>query len=214
MEITAHIPSLTHLREHANARARGRRGHVQRDRAQVLAPKEGRIFSFVYEKFISATIAYVEAGCRGGAFARAIDEASDRMRPSYTACAKGMTQIFAIMRPVAARRRQRNVVISSGGVELVSLRLHLVITDEHHRDYAAYVHFPGAPLSDVEFNLVETSVALACAAHEPKAAPLLLLPRTGAIHTIDVAEATRPERVATLKDASLAYRAEWLNPSE
>lgn len=114
MDVENHTPSLNHLREFTRARGRGRNTHVAQDRKQVTAPSDNRFASFVYEKFITGVIGYVDDGNRGVALMRAVAEAPDRMRPSYEAAAKGATTLLADLRPTAATRRQRNVVVLDG----------------------------------------------------------------------------------------------------
>jgi hypothetical protein len=209
MDIDNHIPSLTHLREFVRARASSRTTHVAQDRLQVEAPSENRMFAFAYERFLTAVIDFVGDGNRGSALERAAAGASDRMRHSYEECAKGMTRLLGSLKPSAARRRQRNVVVSaSDGYELASLRLHLVF-ELQSGTVAAFMHFPAQPLAEAEIAIVETAVALASAQISADATPAIVFARTGVLRLVDSAAALAPSRVAFLRSGSIAYRRAW-----
>lgn len=209
INLDEHVPSLAHLRDFARARSKGRPTHVASDRLQVAAPKDDRFFAFAYEKFLSRVVDYVEAGNRGGALARAVAESNDRMRPSYTACAKGMTAILHAERPESIVRRTRStVVLDPDGVELLSARLHLFLETPAGRR-GCYLYFSDKPLTEVENRVLETAVGLAVRQVDPSAVPTILMVRAGQVRTINVFEVLAPDRIAFLRNESIAYRAEW-----
>lgn len=210
MAVEQHIPSLTHLRDFVNMRSKGRSTHIAQDYAQITAPSDDKIFAFVYEKFITATIAYVSDGRRGGALQQAADDASEKMRPSYIECARGMSQLLSSLPAIAAKRQQRNkIVLSSDRRQLVSLRTHLIFELEDGSKVAAYMYFSRDQLSPAEISLMETAVALAAAQHPEPLLPALVLVRAGQVHFIDSESALAQERVIFLEDEVAAYRAEW-----
>ncbi len=209
MEIENRPPSITHLREFTRARSKGRLTHVSRDRAQIEAPSDSKFFAFTYERFITAAIEYINNGSRGGALHRVVLETNDRMRPSYEAAAKGMALLLSKARVVTASRRQRNVVAQDTDLyDLVSLRLHLDLRMQDGERVLALLHFSPAPLSEAELALLETAVALAAAQIDPTAIPAIAMVRAGTLVLIDES-AAMPERVAFLRQESLAYRNEW-----
>lgn len=204
-----HTPSLAHLREFTRARANGRATHVESDRRQVEAPTDDRIFAFVYERLITRVIEYVRAGNRGGALEQAVFEASDRMKPSYSAVAKGMAQFLRQLDPTNATRRQKSIVATDrDGYPLVSLRVHLIFETAAGK-VGAVVHFSDTPISQPEMNLMETAVAKAVEQIDPSLDPMIVLARTGAAHSIDPVVALTEERMSFLRAESLAYRAAW-----
>lgn len=209
MDLEHHTPSLTHLRAFVRARVAGRPTHVAADRQQVTAGANDRIFAFVYEKFLSGVIEYVGNGSRGGAMDRAVAGASDRMRPSYAAAARGMTQVIANLSPSAVARRQRNVVVMVGGDEVVSLRIHLVFDLPGGQRLCAFMYFSEDRLTDTEVSVMETAIALASGQIDPSAVPALVSVRTGTVAFINPADATSRARVEFLRRMSAAYRAEW-----
>lgn len=207
---STHVPSLTHLRDFARARAAGRRTHVAQDKAQVNAPKNDRFFGFAYERFLSSTIAYVGAGRRSDALERAHETASPRMAASYRAAAKGMGTILEELDAVAARRRQRNVVVTDpdSGDALVSLRLHLLLESPRGRAVAAHLYFSDRALAPAELRVVETAIALAVRQAAPSFSPAVALVRTGALAMVN-AEAMNAERVEALRAVSSEYQDAW-----
>lgn len=209
MDLEQHTPSLTHLRAFARARVAGRPTHVAADRQQVAAGANDRVFAFVYEKFLSGVIEYVANGSRGSALERAVANATDRMRPSYTAAARGMTQVISRLSPTAAARRQRNVVVTVGDDKLVSLRIHLVFDLPSGKRLCAFMHFSEDRLTDTEVAIMETAIALASAQIDPTAIPALVTVRSGGVRFIDRADATAEARVEFLRWMSAEYRVEW-----
>jgi hypothetical protein len=209
MDLEKHTPSLTHLRAFVRARVAGRPTHVAADRQQVVAGANDRVFAFVYEKFLSGVIEYVDNGSRGGALDRAIANATDRMRPSYTAAARGMTQVIASLSPTAVARRQRNVVVAVGDDNVVSLRIHLVFDLPNGQRLCAFMYFSEDRLTDTEVAVMETAIALATAQIDPSAIPALVSVRSGGVAFIDRAAATTQARVDFLRRMSAEYRAEW-----
>jgi len=209
MDLEHHVPSITHLRTFARARATGRPTHVAADRRQVAAVGKARIPAFVYERFISAVIEYVRNGSRGAAMDRAVAGASDRMRPSYAAAAIGMTKVIARISPNDATRRQRNIVVTVGDEELVSIRIHLIFGLASGRQICAFMHFSEGRLTDTEIAIIETALALASAQIDPSAIPALIGVRNGTVDFVDRAEATTTARVEFLRQVSAEYRAEW-----
>ncbi|MFB8386913.1 hypothetical protein ACFC3F_07215 [Microbacterium sp. NPDC055910] len=205
----SHTPSLGHLRDFARARANGRATHVESDRRQVEAPADDRVFAFVYERLITRIIEYVRAGNRGGALDQAVFDASDRMKPSYAAAAKGMAQVLQGLNPTSASRRQRNIVVlDTDGYPLVSLRVHLVL-EAASGNFGAVVHFSGNPITQPEMDLMETAVAKAVQQIDPNLQPMIVLARTGVARPIDPAVALTRERISFLRTESLAYREAW-----
>lgn len=209
MDPSQHVPSLTHLRDFARARKAGRRTHVAQDRAQVTAPVGERFPAFYYEKFLSAVIEYIDNGCFGGALERVVEAASARKRASYAAAARGMSAMLSELQPIAAKRKQRNVVVNDNYVQLVSLRFHLLIELADQSVLAAHFYFSEKALTEVELRLMETSIALATLESVPGAAPAIAMARSGRLHLIDVAAATSADRVEELRNASEAYLDEW-----
>lgn len=207
--VESHTPSLAHLRAFTRARANGRATHVESDRRQVEAPADDRVFAFAYERLITRVIEYVRAGNRGSALERAVFEASDRMKPSYSAVAKGMSLFLRQLSPTNATRRQKSVVVVDGdGYPLVSLRVHLILETPSDK-VGAVVHFSESAISGPEMILMETAVALAVQQIDPSLKPMIVLARAGIAHPIDSAVALTPERIAFLRAESLAYRAAW-----
>lgn len=204
------VPSLNHLRDFTRARGLGLTTHVARDREQITATTK-RFQSFCYEKLITAIINYINFGCRGGALDQAVFNASDRMRDSYDAAARGVKQTLTVTPATAAQRRQRNIVVPDGGgtIDLVSLRVHLMMRLLDGRLLGTFIHFPAKPLTEPEVQLVETAITLALRSVDHTADPAIWFVRTGRLHVVDAHEATRPERIAFLRDESEAYRQEW-----
>lgn len=203
-----HVPSLSHLRDFARLRARGAKTHVALDKAQVQAPSTERFFAFAYEKLISALISYVSDGNRGPAMARAVAQASDRMRKSYTECAKGIEVALGSLRPSSATRRQRSVqVLDRDGLPLVSVRVHVFLDCEDVR-HGVFIYFSERALTEVERQLVETAVSLAVNQLDPAAVPTILLARSGEVYTVSKA-ATSDSRLSFLRSTSVAYGEEW-----
>lgn len=209
MDLNHHIPSLTHLRAFIRARGAGRPTHVAADRQQVTAGADNRIFAFVYEKFLSGVIEYVANGSRGGALDRAVSNATDRMRPSYAAAARGMTQVIAGLTPTSVARRQRNIVVEIDDEELVSLRIHLVFDLPSGQRMCAFMYFSEDRLTQNEVFAMETAIALASAQIDPSAVPALISVRSGSVILIDRAIATAPARLGFLRQMSVEYRGEW-----
>lgn len=211
MDVENHIPSLNHLREFTRARVNGRPTHVAQDRKQVTAPSENRFPSFVYEKFLTGVITYVKDGNRGAALSRVVAAAPDRMRPSYEAAAKGATMLLADLRPTAATRRQRNVVVlDSDGYEMVSLRVHLMI-EAAGRRFGAFMYFSEKALTEPELAIMQTAIALAVRQIDSTAVPTILMVRAGVMRVIDPVIALTAERTGFLRSESLAYRDAWRN---
>lgn len=212
MDINEHVPSLTHLASFVKARSRSRATHVARDREQVTAPRENRFFGFAYEKFITAMIAYVADGCRGPALRRAVEGASDRMRPSYEAAAAGITKALRAIQPSTATRRQHSIVVVDprDQLELVSLRVHLRLTTTDAECSYAFLYFPDVRLAEVEESLIETAVGLAVRQIDPTALALIINVRQGNVRTIDPESALTEQRVNFLRSESVSYRAEWV----
>jgi hypothetical protein len=211
MDQARHIPSLAHLREFSRARNSGRATHVPADRQQVTAPSDTQFFAFVYEKFITAVIDYVNDGCRGGALERAVENSSSRMHVSYAAAARGLTKLLAELQPVSARRRQRNIVaLDDDGEELVSLRVHLIFELANGDQIGALIYFSERGLTPIEVTLMETATALAVGQVDQNLIPAILIARTGQLATIDSLEATSSNRVAFLQNEAAAYRDEWV----
>ncbi len=209
MDLDDHTPSLTHLREFTRARSANRTTHVDLDRLQVAAPADSRIFAFAYERFLTAVINFVCDGNRGDALKRAVAESTDRMRHSYEDCAKSMATLLTSLNPTSVRRRQRNIVVlDEDGPELVSLRVHLVF-ELQATPVAAFMHFPEQRLTEAEFALMETAIALAVRQAEPDAVPAIILVRTGELRPIDLGTALTPRRITFLRSESSAYRAAW-----
>ena len=209
MNLEHHVPSLTHLRAFARARAAGRPTHVATDRRQVAAAGEARIQAFVYEKFITAVIEYVRNGSRGAAMDRAAAAAPDRMRPSYSAAAVGMTRVIAIISPTDAARRQHNVVVTVDEEDLVSLRIHLVFDLPSEEQVCAFMYFSEDRLTDTEIAVMETAITLASMQVNPSARPAIISVRSGDVAFVDRSAATTAARVEFLRQVSAEYRAEW-----
>lgn len=213
MGVDDHVPSLTHLRDFARARARGRNTHVAQDRRQVVAAADGRFASFAYERFITGVIAHVDAGNTGGALDGVVTAASPRMQPSYAAAARGMRQLLERLGPVAAQRRQRSVVVADrDGQEIVSLRIHLMLTTGSGV-LGAFMYFSEKALTEVELAIMDTAVALAVRQIDPGADPAIMMVRKGEMRIIDSAQALTKERVAFLRAESEAYRSAWASES-
>lgn len=212
MDINEHVPSLTHLATFAKARSRSRATHVARDREQVTAPRENRFFGFAYEKFITATIAYVADGCRGPALRRAVEGASDRMRSSYEAAAAGIAKALGAIQPAMATRRQHSIVVVDprDQLELVSLRVHLRLTMTDGACSYAFLYFPAARLAEVEEAVIETAVGLSVRQIDPTASALIINVRQGNVRTIDFETALDEQRLDFLRRESVSYRAEWV----
>jgi hypothetical protein len=210
MDMDSHVPSLTHLRDFARSRATGRPTHVAQDRQQVAAPANDRIFAFVYEKFLTSVIEFIDNGSRGNAMSRAVAGAPDRMRPSYEAAAKGMTRLLPDLRATSVKRRQRNVVVTDlDSVQLVSLRIHLQFELPDGRSLGALMYFSEKALTDTELALIDTAVALAVRKLDASAIPVVVMVREGAVRLIDNFRALEAGRVAFLRAESQAYMAEW-----
>ena len=210
MDQTQHIPSLAHLREFSRARNSGRATHVAADRQQVTAARDSKFFAFTYEKFLTAVIDYVNHGCRGSELERAVENAPARMRASYESAAKGIAHLFEELQPIAARRRQKNIVaVDDNGDDLVSLRVHLLLELANGGQAAALIYFSERRLAPVEMALMETATALAVSQLDPALIPALLVARTGELRFIDSREATSPDRIAFLHEEAAAYRQEW-----
>lgn len=212
MPPSAHVPSLTHLRAFARARATGRTTHVARDKAQVSAPADGRIFAFVYERFLTYTLDFINEGRRSSTLDRAHENAPARMSDSYRAAARGMTQILEDLDVVDGRRRQHNIVVTDpdSGDSLVSLRLHLLLDTSHGTTIATHLHFPEEVLTPTERLLTETAVGLAAQQIDPSLDAALALVRQGRVGIIGE-DAFAPERVDALRAASGEYQVEWDN---
>lgn len=215
MNIEHHIPNLTHLREFANARSKGRSTHVARDREQVTAPATDRFFGFAYEPFLTGVIEYVGNGLRGDGIDRAVDRASDRMKQSYQAARQGMVRALATLAPTSAGRRQRSVIVldPASGDSLVSLRIHLVFEIPSGPRCYAFMYFPEAALTDVEIAIMDTAVALAGRQIDPSGVPVIINVRQGVVHMVDSATALTRSRIDFLVAESQAYRAEWVMAS-
>jgi hypothetical protein len=207
-----HVPSLTHLREFARARAAGRATHVAQDRAQVNAPADDRFFGFAYEKFLTSTITYVQQGRRSTALDRAPETAPARMAASYQAAAKGMSAILEDLDVVQARRKQHNVVVvdPDSGESLVSLRLHLLLECGRGDQIACHMYFPQQALTPLEQHVMHTAVALAADQLEQPRMPGVALVRSGRLILIDD-EARADARIELLRNTSADYRTAWDN---
>lgn len=205
-----HVPSLTHLRDFARARAAGRRTHVALDKAQVTAPRGDRFPSFAYERFLTSTIAYITAGRRGDALARAHETGPQRMAASYQAAARGLGPLLDDLDVVAARRRQHNVVVVGPGTEdgIVSLRLHLLLDLAGGPTVAAHLYFPEQALTAVELRVMETAVALAAEQVDPALVPAIIRVRSGSIIWVGD-DAAADDRIGALCAVSTAYQDEW-----
>lgn len=211
MDVDNHTPSLTHLRGFTRARVNGRATHVAQDRRQVTAPKEGRFASFVYERFLTGMIKYVNDGNNGGALTRTVAEAPDRIRPSYEAAAKGITTLLAGLRPTLATRRQRNVVVvDKDGYELVSLRIHLMLETAGRR-LGAFMYFSEKALTKPEVAVMHTAIALAVRQIDATATPAIIMVRSGTVTEIEPDISLTPAHLAFLRSESLAYREAWRN---
>jgi hypothetical protein len=210
MDMESHVPSLTHLRDFARSRATGRPTHVAQDRRQVAAPANDRIFAFVYEKFLTSVIEFIDSGSRGNAMSRAVAGAPDRMRPSYEAAAKGMTRLLPDLRATSVKRRQRNIVVTDpDGAQLVSLRIHLQFTLPEGRSLGAFMYFSEKALTDTELALIDTAVALAVLQLDPSAIPVVVMVREGAVRFIESTRARESGRTEFLRAESEAYMAAW-----
>ena len=205
-----HVPSLSHLRDFARARAAGRPTHVAQDWAQVNAPADERFFGFAYERFLTSTITYVQNRRRSDDLDRAHEAAPARMSASYQAAARGVSQILEDMQAVAARRRQRNVVVTDPetGESLVSLRLHLMLEPARGMTVATHFYFPAQALAPAEQAVMETAVALAVEQAEPACVPGVALARNGTLVIIRN-DALLADRVDLLRSVSGDYQNEW-----
>ncbi|WP_323986768.1 hypothetical protein [Microbacterium plantarum] len=205
-----HIPSFNHLRVFVRAKSAGRATRVAYDRQQVEAPADGRIFAHVYEKFITAVLAYVARGSRGSALDDAVHNASVRMRASYDQAARGMKAILDRHPAREAVRHQRSTVVKDAdGYELVSIRMHVELALVDGRHLITYMHFPSDALLEAEIAVMETTVALAARQMNPSAIPAIAMVKAGKLILVDPTQALTPERIAFLRTASAAYRAEW-----
>lgn len=210
MDTEHHTPSLTHLRAFTNSRTKGRPTHVAQDRRQVTAPSSDRIFAFAYERFLTGVIEDINNDFTSRAMERAVAAAPDRMRQSYRAAAEGMARLLSELETQAARRRQRNVVVvDADGLELVSLRIHLIVSMRDGSRIGALLYFSEKALTPTELTLMDTAVALAVRQIDAETIPAIIMVRTGTIHLIDVDAATESDRVRFLRGESLAYRSEW-----
>lgn len=209
MDIDNHTPSITHLREFARARHGGRKTHVAQDRMQVSAPRDDRVFAFVYEKLITAIVKFVHDGCRGRALEKAAEEASDRMKPSYSAAARGLGELLPLLAPRAIERRQRNTVVADeNGVGLVSIRIPLILEMPDGSRWATHIYFSESALTEAELMILDTAVSLAVGQIDDSAQPSILMARAGILRQIS-SDATSPGRLEYLRTESRAYRAEW-----
>lgn len=205
-----HIPSFNHLRVFVRAKAAGRATRVAYDRQQVEAPAEGRIFAFVYEKFITALLTHIARGSRGGALDDAVNNASLRMRASYDQAARGMKTILRDHPARDSVRHQRSTIVKDAdGYELVSIRTHVELMLVDGRHLVTYLHFPSDALLDAEIAVMETAVALAARQMNPSAIPSIAMVKAGKLILIDPSHSLAPARVKFLREASAAYRAEW-----
>jgi hypothetical protein len=131
------------------------------------------------------------------------------MQPSYAAATRGMRQIFGRLAPVAAQRRQRNVVVTDhDGREIVSLRIHLLLTTGSGR-LGAFMYFSEKALTEVELAMMDTAVALAVRQIDPEADPAIVMVRKGEVRIIDSGQALVKDRVSFLRAESDAYRNAW-----
>jgi hypothetical protein len=205
-----HIPSFNHLRGFVRAKSAGRKTRVAYDRQQVESPADGRVFAFVYEKLITALLAYVGSGSRGSDLDDAVYNASQRMQASYSQAARGMKAILAHEPARDAVRRQRSTVVKDvDGYELVSIRMHVELQLVDGRHLMTYLHFPTDALLAAEIDMMETAVALAARQVNPSATPAIAMVKAGKLVFIDTVQALAPDRIAFLRAASAAYRAEW-----
>lgn len=205
-----HIPSFNHLRAFVGAKAAGRKTHVAADRQQVEAPSDGRPFAHYYEKLITALLLHISRGSRGSTLDDAVHAAAPTKRPSYNFAARGLEKILDAYPARDGIRRQRStVVLDADGYELVSIRTHveLRLTDGSH--LITYLHFSAGALANAEMTIMETAVALAARQTNPSATPAIALVREGKLVIIDVTDALSLDRIAFLRSASAAYRAEW-----
>lgn len=205
-----HIPSFNHLRVFMGAKAAGRKTHVAADRQQVEAPSDGRPFAHYYEKLITALLLHISRGSRGSTLDDAVHAAAPTKQPSYNQAVHGLKKILAAHPARDGIRRQRSTVVrDADGYELVSIRTHveLRLTDGNH--LITYLHFSPGALVNAEMAIMETTVALAARQSNPTATPAIALVREGKLVFIDVTEALSPDRIAFLRAASAAYRAEW-----
>lgn len=210
MPVDRHVPSLSHLRAFARAKATGRRTHVAEDKAQVSAPADSRVFAFVYQRFLTSAIDFVNAGRRGSALARAHETAPARMADSYRAAAPGMTKILNDLDVATARRPQRNVVVidPETGDSLVSLRLHLLLETARGSAIAAHLHFPEQTLTPTEQLITETAVGLAAQQVDLALEAAFAVVRKGSVLII-ADNAFAPNRIDMLREASEDYQYEW-----
>lgn len=210
MSPSTHVPSLTHLRDFVRARVGGRPTHIVQDRAQVNASAEDRIFSFVYERFLTSTITHIEQGPYSLALERAHEEAPARMGDSYRAASKGMTALLREFEVVGARRRQRNVIVldPQTGESLVSLRVHLLLELPQGQTVAAHMYFSERALTEAERAIMDTAVALAAQQLDDQPLPAVAMVRSGHLNLIPDA-ALSPERLDMLRVFSADYQAVW-----
>lgn len=205
-----HIPSFNHLRGFVRAKVTGRKTRVAYDRQQVESPTDGRVFAFVYEKFITALLAHIVSGSRGSTLDDAVQNASTRMHASYQQAAQGMKAILRMYPARSGVRHQRSTVVKDiDGYELVSIRMHVELQLVDGRHLVTYLHFPTDALLDAEIDLMETAAALAARQINPYATPAVALVKAGELVIIDPVQALHPDRIAFLRNASVAYRAEW-----
>jgi hypothetical protein len=209
MDLANHTPSITHLREFSRSRHAGRPTHVAQDRRQVSAPKGDQYFAFAYEKFITSVIEYVDNGCRGNAMARAAASVSPRMRPSYEAVGSGMELLLRSHSVASARRRQRNVLVGDESLAIVSLRLHLILSQPNGLEIAAHIYFSEKALTPTELGVLDTAVALAAQEAAPGAVPAIIMARAGTLRIIDTRVALSAGQIEFLRQESLSYREEW-----
>jgi len=167
------------------------------------------VFAFVYEKLITAIVKFVRDGCRGSALEKAAEEASDRMKPSYSAAARGLKKLIPSLAPIGVNRRQRNTLVADNeGVGLVSIRIPLILEMQDGSRIAAMIYFSDKALTEPELRILDTAVALAAREIDSDATPAILMARAGQIRWVP-RDATKSNRVEFLRQESLAYRVEW-----
>jgi hypothetical protein len=121
-----------------------------------------------------------------------------------------MTRLIEALTPVSVSRRQRNVVVVDGdGLQLVSLRVHLIIDLPEGRRLGAFMYFSAEALTEEEIGIIDTAVALAVQTIDPTLEPVVVMARAGQLRVIDSPQAMSGLRIARLRDESLAYQAEW-----
>jgi hypothetical protein len=207
------VPSLTNLCDFADARARGKTGHVGQDRRRAAAPTDGRFPSFYYEKFLTSCIEFVGAGRRGSAFERLIESAETSRAANYQAAATGAVKIFGNLQPIAARRGKKVDVVDSEGALLVRAKFHLVLTLPDATELWCFAHFREGRLGGTSTELISTVLGIA-AMRQPLLfvpSPAIALVRSGEVEEIDARSAASPENIDRIAREVDLYRDAWAN---